>query len=89
MVSPGCSRGEHRGGICLCTGVGLHVRDPGAEQRLDPIDGELLDDVDVLAAAVVSPTWVTLGVFVGQDRALGLHEMPAEPALVADPQGGV
>ena len=48
-------QGEHRRGVGLGAGVGLHVGELGTEQCLDPVDGQLLDDVDVLAAAVVAP----------------------------------
>ena len=39
--------------------------------------GELLDDVDVLAAAVVAPARVALGVLVGEHRALGGRARPS------------
>src|SRR5699024_802177 len=42
--------GRVRGG----TGVRLHVGVGGAEQGLGPVDGEVLGDVDLLAAAVVA-----------------------------------
>jgi hypothetical protein len=38
----------------LCAGVRLDVRVLGAEQLLRPVDRELLDLVDHLAAAVVT-----------------------------------
>jgi hypothetical protein len=41
----------------------------GAEQRLGPIDGELLDLVDVLLALVVPLAGVALGVLVVEHRA--------------------
>jgi hypothetical protein len=77
-------QGEHRSGIRLRAGVRLHVRELGAEQGLDPIDGELFDDVDVLAATVVPPTRVALGVLVGQDRALSLHDRDWREVLRCD-----
>ena len=49
---------EHRqvdGHVRLRAGVRLHVGVLGAEQRLRAVDGQRLDDVDVLAAAVVAP----------------------------------
>ena len=42
------------GGVGLRARVRLHVRVLGAEERLGAVDRELLDDVDVLAAAVVA-----------------------------------
>ena len=64
---------EHGGGVGLRARVRLHVGELGAEQTLDPVDGQLLDDIDVLAAAVVTPARVALGVLVGQHRTLSLH----------------
>ena len=52
-------------------GVRLHVRVVGAEQGRGPIDRKLLDLVDDLAAAVVAPARIALGVLVrrhGADR---------------------
>ena len=69
-------RGDHGGerrGVGLGTGVRLDVGVFGAEELLDAVDRELLGDVDVFAAAVVAAAGVALGVFVGQDRALGFH----------------
>ena len=84
MVSPGFEQGEHGGGVGLRAGVRLHVGGLRAEQGLDPVDGQLLDDVDVLAAAVVAPAGVALGVLVGQDRALGLHDRGGGEVLRRD-----
>lgn len=56
----------------------------GAEERLDPVDRELLDDVDVLATAVVAAAGVTLGVLVGQHRALGLEHRDRSEVLRGD-----
>ena len=52
-------------GVRLRAGVRLHVRVVGAEQLLRPIDRQLLGDVDVLAAAVVTLTRITFRVLVG------------------------
>ena len=81
--------GEHRGGVGLCTRVGLHVGGLGAEELLDPVDRQLLDDVDVFAAAVVAAARVALGVLVGQHRALGLHHGDGREVLRRDHLEGV
>ena len=60
--------------VGLRTRVRLHVGEFGVEQRLDAIDRQLLDDVDMLAAAVVAPPRVALRVPVGEHRTLGLHD---------------
>ncbi len=65
---------EHGRGVGLCTGVRLDVCEFRTEQGLDPVDGQLLHDVNVLAAAIVALARVALGVLVGQDRPLRLHD---------------
>ena len=54
-------------------GVRLDVRVLGAEQRLRAVDRELLDHVDVLAAAVVALAGIALGVLVREHAALALE----------------
>jgi hypothetical protein len=63
----------HHRRVGLRTGMWLDVGELRSEQRLDPIDRDLLDDVDVLAAAVVAPTRIALGVLVRQHGTLRLH----------------
>ena len=55
--------------IGLRSRVRLHVGEVAAEDLLGAIDGEIFDDVDVLAAAVVPLARIALGVLVGQDAA--------------------
>ena len=45
----------------------------GTEQLLGPVDGQLLDHINVLATAVVTLARITFGVLVGQAAALGFH----------------
>ena len=52
----------------------LHVGGICAEQLLGPVDGELFGHIDVFAAAVITLARVTFGIFVGQLRALCLHD---------------
>ncbi len=70
-------QGEEDRAVGLRAGMRLHVGPVGAEQCLDAIDGELLDHVDILAAAVVTLARIALGVLVGQHGALGLHDARA------------
>jgi hypothetical protein len=56
----------------------------GPEQRLRAADGKRFDDVDVLAAAVVAASGVTLGVFVREDRASRLEHRGAHEILRGD-----
>ena len=60
----GLEAAEVHGHVRLGARVRLHVRVLGAEERLRPVDRELLDLVDDLAAAVVAAARVTLGVLV-------------------------
>jgi hypothetical protein len=50
--------------VRLRAGVRLDVRMLGAEQLLGPVDRELLRHIDELAAAVVAPPRIALGVLV-------------------------
>ena len=61
---------EVYGRVRLRTGVRLDVGVIRAEESLDAVDGELLDDVDVLASTVVAPRRIALGVLVRQHAAL-------------------
>ncbi len=63
--------------VRLRAGVRLDVRVLCAEQRLRPVDRELLDLVDDLAPAVVAPSGIPLGVLVGRNRADGLQDARA------------
>jgi hypothetical protein len=69
----GLEEGEEHGLVGRGAAVRLHVRGLGTEELLEPVYGQLLDHVDVLAAAVVAAAGVALGVFVGQLRALRPH----------------
>jgi hypothetical protein len=64
--------------------VRLHVGVLGAEERLDPVAGEVLDVVDDLVAAVVALAGIALGVLVGEHRAGGLHHGRRREVLRGD-----
>jgi hypothetical protein len=64
--------------------VRLNVGELGAEERLHAVDGQLLDDVDMLAAAVVALARVALGILVGEDRTLRLHDGRRSEVLRGD-----
>ena len=70
--------------VGLRAAVRLHVGVLGAEELLRPIDGQLLDDVDVLAAAVVAPAGIALGILVRQHAAGRLHHGGAGVVLAGD-----
>ena len=65
------------GQVGVRPGVRLHVGVLGAEQRLGPVAGEVLDLVDDAVPAVVAAARVALGVLVGEDRA---RWRPGRPA---------
>ena len=68
-----------RGQVGAGARVRLEVGVLGAEQLLGPGDADLLGLVDLLAAAVVAPAGVTLGVLVRQRRAeRGQHRRRGE-----------
>ena len=70
---------EVHGHVRLRARVRLHVRVLGPEERLRPVDRELLDLVDDLAAAVVALAGVPLGVLVRRHRPDRLeHRGPGE-----------
>ena len=60
----GLEQGVIDGQVGRRAGVRLYVGPTGAEQRLEPLDGQPLDRVDDLAAAVVALARVPLGVLV-------------------------
>jgi hypothetical protein len=62
----------------------LHVGVVGAEELLGAVDGELLGDVDELAAAVVPLAGVAFRVLVGQYRALRLENATTRVVLGGD-----
>ena len=72
------------GQVGLAAGVRLHVGVLGAEQLLGPVAGQVLDHVDVLAAAVVAPAGIAFGVFVRQHAADGLHDGRAGVVFAGD-----
>ena len=80
----GLEDGEVDGHVGLAAGVGLDVGVLGAEELAGAIEGELLDDIDILAAAVPALAGVALGVFVGEAGALGLHDGAAGEVFGSD-----
>ena len=64
--------------------MGLHVGVLDTENLLGAVDGQLLGDIHVLAAAVPALGRVALGVFVGEHRALCLHDGRAGEILAGD-----
>ena len=84
MVSPGLQRGQQHRHVGLRAGVRLHVGVFGAEERLGALDGQRLDHVDVLAAAVVALARIAFGVLVGEHRAGRFEHRRADEVLGGD-----
>ena len=80
----GMQHGEEDGHVGLCARVGLHVGILGAVEAAETLDGQRLDLVDNLAAAVVAGGGIALGILVREDRAHGLHDLIADEVLRSD-----
>ncbi len=76
--------GEAHAHVGLGAGVRLHVGVLGPEERLGARDRERLDDVHVLAAAVVALAGIAFRVLVGQHRAGRLEHGGAHEILGGD-----
>ena len=84
IVSPGLEQRQKHRLVRLAAGVRLHVGEAAAEEPLRPLDGEVLGDVDILAAAIVAPARIALGIFVGHHRALRLEHGARHDVLRRD-----
>ena len=69
----GLERGHINGDIGLRAGMRLDVRVFRAEKLFRSFDGEPLDAVYILAAAVISLARVAFCIFVGEDRTRGFQ----------------
>lgn len=67
-------QGEEHRLVSLRTGVGLYIGERSPIELLYTVDGKLLDEIDVFAAAVVSLAGVAFGILVGELRALHGHQ---------------
>ena len=76
-------RQQHRL-VRLRAGMRLHVGEGAVEQALGAVDREALGDVDELAAAVIAPAGIALGIFVGEHRALRLEHGARDDVLGGD-----
>ena len=72
------------GHIRLRAGVRLDIGMVGAEEPRHAVDGQTLDLVDVVAAAVIARAGVALGVLIRQVAAHGLHHGRARKILGRD-----
>ena len=72
------------GHVGLAAGVRLDVDVLGAEELLRAVAGQVLDHIDVLAAAVVPPAGIAFGVLVREHAAGRLHDRGAGVVLAGD-----
>ena len=66
-MSPGCKTAHVSRGIGLRAGVRLHVDVLATEDLARAIARQVLNDVGILAAAVIAAARIALRVFVGED----------------------
>ena len=59
--------------ICLCAGVSLYVCIACAEELLCSLNGDGLNNVNVLATTVIALAGIALGILVGKGSAVSLH----------------
>ena len=71
----GVKASQEDGGISLCAGMRLHVGILGSKELADAVDGKLLHLIDHLTATIVALARIALGIFVGQARAHGCHDL--------------
>ena len=83
-VSPGCRSARKTAWLAWLPEFGLHVGEARAEELAGPLDRQRLGHVDELAAAVVAPARIALGVLVRHHRALRLEHGAADDVLRGD-----
>ena len=64
---------EKHGLIGLGAGMRLHIGEGAVEKLPGAFDRQVLGNIHILAAAIVAAPRIALGIFVGQDRALGFQ----------------
>ena len=80
----GLDQREVRRQIGVRARMGLHIGELGAVELAGAVAREVLDDVDLLASAVVALAGVAFRVLVGEDAAHGLHDGQAREVLGRD-----
>ena len=76
--------GKVNGHVSLRSAVRLNVDVFRAEESLGPVDGELLRDIDIFAAAIPPFPRISFGILVSQNAALRFHDRPAREILRSD-----
>ena len=68
--------------------MGLNVGELCAEQLLGTLDGQVLDDVDLFATAVIALAGIALGILVSKNAAHSLHHCRRNDVLGSDELDG-
>jgi len=58
--------------IGLAAGIRLHIGEFAIKQPAHALNSQCLGNIDKLAATIITPARIALGIFVGQDRTLRL-----------------
>ena len=69
----GMDQRKINGHVRLCAGMRLDIGTFCAEQLLGALNGNLFNDIDILAAAIIALARIALRIFVGQYTAHGSH----------------
>ena len=80
----GLQQRQHDGLVRLAARMRLHIGEGAVEQALGAIDGQLLDHVDILAAAVIAPSGIAFGIFIGEQRARRVEHGLGDDVLGSD-----
>ena len=83
-VSPGFISAMNTAWLAWEPEFGWTLAKPQSNRRLGALDGEVLGDVDELAAAVVAAARIALRVLVGHHRALRLEHGARDDVLGGD-----
>ena len=80
----GLQQGEQDALIGLRARMGLDIGEGAVEELAGALDRQSFGDIDVLAAAVVAPARIALGILVGQHRTLGVEDRARDDILRGD-----
>ena len=72
---------EIDGHVGLGTGMRLHVGMLSAEDLTESLSGQILNEVNIDAAAIVTSARVSFSIFVCQNRTVCLHDIPGSIVL--------
>ena len=59
--------------IGLTARIGLHIGKATVKQTLDALNRQRFSNINKLTATIIAPTGIAFGIFIGQNRTLGLQ----------------